>query len=217
MPPSLKANSGSKGDSSQVQVQVQEISRDPDQDLEQDQVDHVNPPEEEGGLASEDDEDPVLQQGDPDLSQLVLTEKEQQDFDSFNEASTSSQIKKGKTPLCKVSQENTKFYSQAQQAIRQPDTISSSQANAQAPILARNEAGSQHQLPQLTSAQPKVVDPAVDQAPAQGPANFPLILPQRQQLPVVVGHRDRDPFAEDEDSFSIDLDNEAALGEKQAR
>ena len=49
----FKANSGSKGDSSQDQAQ--EISR--DRDLEQDQVEHGSP-EEEGELASED-EDPA--------------------------------------------------------------------------------------------------------------------------------------------------------------
>ena len=42
------------------------------------------PEGEEGELASEE-EDP--DQGDPNLSQLVLTEEEQRDFDSFNEAS----------------------------------------------------------------------------------------------------------------------------------
>ena len=42
----LKANSASKGDYSQDQAQ--EISGDPGQGLEQDQVDQVDPPEEEG-------------------------------------------------------------------------------------------------------------------------------------------------------------------------
>ena len=51
------------------QDQAQEISQDPDQDLEQDQVE---PPEEEGELAFED-EDTVLHQGNPNVSQLILT------------------------------------------------------------------------------------------------------------------------------------------------
>ena len=72
----------------------------------------------------------------------------------------------------------------------------------------------QHQPSQSASVQPKVADPAVDQAPARSSANSPLILNQRRQLPAVVRHRDRDPFAEDEDSFSIDLDNEVVLREK---
>ena len=56
----------------------------------------------------------------------------------------------------------------------------------------------------------------MDQAPAQDPANFFLvILPQRRQLPAVLRHRDLDPFADDDDSFSIDFDNDAVLREKQ--
>ena len=66
-----QANSGSMGDSSQGQAQ--EISRHRGQDLEQDQVDQVDPPEEEGELASED-EDPDLHQGDPNLSLSVGTD-----------------------------------------------------------------------------------------------------------------------------------------------
>ena len=87
----FKNNSGSKGDLSQDQGQ--EISEDLDQDQEQDHM--VSPEGEEGELASKE-EDPDLNQGDPNLSQLVITEEEQQDFDSFNEASMSSQSKKGK-------------------------------------------------------------------------------------------------------------------------
>ena len=82
----FKANYGSKRGSSQDQAP--EISRDQDQELEQtpspDQADHVDPQEwEEGELASEE-EDPDLHQGDPNLSQLVLTGEKQRDFDSFN-------------------------------------------------------------------------------------------------------------------------------------
>ena len=75
----------------------------------------------------------------------------------------------------------------------------------------------QHQPSQSASVQPKVADPAVDHAPAQSSDNSLLILNQRRHLPAVVRHQDRDPFAEDEDSFSIDLDNEVVLREKLAR
>ena len=124
----FKANYGSKRGSSQDQAP--EISRDQDQQLEQtpspDQVDHVDPQEwEEGELASEEDE-----------------------------AVTSSDRKKGKTTLWKVSQEKTKFYSQAQQANHQSGSTYSSQSQLQAKtqntILTRNEAGSQP--PQLAQA-----------------------------------------------------------------
>ena len=94
----FKANTGSKGDSSQDQAH--DISQDQDQDLEQDpspgQVDHVDPPEGEEIQGASEEYDPDLHQGDPNLSQLVLTEEEQRDFYYFNEASTSSQSKKGK-------------------------------------------------------------------------------------------------------------------------
>ena len=89
----FNASSGSKGDASHDQAPT--ISQDPDRESERDQRD---PPVEEEGLFSEDD-DPDLHHGDPNLSQLVLTEEEQQDFDSFDETSealTSSQTKKGK-------------------------------------------------------------------------------------------------------------------------
>ena len=148
----LKANSsGSKGESSQDQAY--KISRDQDQELEQDPspslVDHVNPPEGEEGELTSEKEDPDLHQRNPNLSQLVLTEEELRDFDSFNEASTNFHSKKGKTRLWKVSQENTKFYSQAQQANHRSDSMYSSmqsqlQAKKQTTILTNNEAGSQY-------------------------------------------------------------------------
>ena len=68
---------------------------------------------EEGQLLS-GEEDSDLHQGDPNLTQPVMTEEEQRDYDSFALASPSVQYKKGKTPLWKVSQENPQFYSQAQ-------------------------------------------------------------------------------------------------------
>ena len=137
--------------------------------------------------------------------------------------------REGKPLFWTVSQENSKFYSQAQQAQHQTDssyTIQAqplkSQAKAQAPVQAQNEVGIQHQPPQFAQAQaqtqPQVaVDQAVDQAPAQGPAPFPVQSPQRRQLPVVVPHRDMDPFTEEDDSFSIDLENGPILREKEAR
>ena len=82
----------------------------------------MDPPEgEEGELASEE-EDPDLHQGDPNLSQLVLNRR----------ASTSSQSKKGKTLLWNISQENTKFYAQAQQANHQSDLTYASQSHLKA-------------------------------------------------------------------------------------
>ena len=68
-------------------------------------------------------------EGIPNLTQLVLTEEEQRDFESFALASrsVSQKGKKGKPPLWKVSPENPKFYSQAQQIQHQTDSIYTSQ------------------------------------------------------------------------------------------
>ena len=81
----------------------------------------------------------------------------------------------------------------------------------QAPV-SNSEAG--FQPSHLASGQPNVIGPAVDQS--QGPASFPLILPLCRLPTVFVRHGYRDSLAEDEDNFSIDLDNEAVLREKQS-
>ena len=89
---------------SQSNPKGKEPSRDkePSQDLE------------DSSEGEEDHEDPQLDQGNPDLDQLMLTAEEQCDLDSFDLASPSVSLPRGKTPLWKVSQENPKFYSQAQ-------------------------------------------------------------------------------------------------------
>ena len=47
-------------------------------------MEQVDPLErEEGELLASEEEDPNLHQGDPSLTQLVMTEEEQQDLDSF--------------------------------------------------------------------------------------------------------------------------------------
>ena len=67
----FNANSGSKGGTSQDQAP--RISRDPDLESGRDQADQMDPPVEEEGLFSED-EDRDLHRGDPNLPQLLLTE-----------------------------------------------------------------------------------------------------------------------------------------------
>ena len=81
---------------------------------------------------------PDLYHGDPNLSQFLITEEEQREFDSFNdhnEDAMSLQYKKGKTPLWKVSQENTKFYSKAQTKRHSEPTSQTVQANDHFPVL----------------------------------------------------------------------------------
>ena len=53
--------------------------------------------------------------GDPHLENLMMTEEEQRDFETFTLASPNA--RRGKTSW-KASQENTKFYFQAQQALQ---------------------------------------------------------------------------------------------------
>ena len=93
----------------------------------------------EGELASEG-EDPELDQGDPYLDQLMLTEEEEKDFESFTLASL--RVKRG-TALWKVSQENLKFYFQARQAQRQPQAQVDIQAQAEPTQLPQAQAQAQ--------------------------------------------------------------------------
>ena len=141
--------------------------------------------------------------GDPQLENLVMTEEEQRDFETFTLASLNA--RRGKTSW-KASQENTKFYSQAQQARHQSESLAS-----EARSLGSVDQGQGQAQPLLVQAQ----------APAQGqPAGqdrFPVLLPQGQgrPLPVLARRDDLDSLFED-DNFSLDLDNEANLREKQA-
>ena len=60
----------------------------------------MDPSEGEEGELAIDEEDPGLHRGDPNLTQLVLTEMEQRDFESFALASPSvSQKGKKRKPL----------------------------------------------------------------------------------------------------------------------
>ena len=90
----FKSDSGGKGESSQDQTH--EISREGEPSPY-----HVNPSEREEGELVSDEEDPNLDRGDPNLTQLLLAEEEQRDFESFTLASpiVSQKGKKGKVPF----------------------------------------------------------------------------------------------------------------------
>ena len=60
--------------------------------------------------------------GDPQLENLMMTEEEQRDFETFTLASPNA--RRGKTSW-KATQENTKFYSQAQQARPRSESLAS--------------------------------------------------------------------------------------------
>ena len=187
----LKSSSGGQGDSETTQNVPSE--KDPS-----DHDDHS----EGRDLASV--EELSKAPGDPQLENLVMTEEEQRDFETFTLASPNA--RRGKTSW-KASQENTKFYSQAQQARHQSESLAS-----QARSLGSVDQGQGQAQPLLVQAQA----PAQSQPAGQG--QFPALLPQGQgrPLPVLARRDDLDSLFEDE-NFSLDLDNEAALREKQAR
>ena len=142
--------------------------------------------------------------GDPQLENLMMTEEKQRDFETFTLASQNA--RRGKASW-KASQENTKFYSQAQHAHHRSESLAS-----QACSVSSAEQGQGQAKPLLDQAQARAqVQPA-------GQDQFPVLLPQGQvrPLPVLACRGDLDFLFEDK-NFSLDLDNEAALREKQAR
>ena len=125
--------------------------------------------------------------GDPKLENLMMTEEEERDFDTFTLASPNAH--RGKTSW-KASQENTKFYSQAQQARHQSKSLAS-----QVRSLGSVEKGQGQ------------AQPLLDQAPAQpaGQDQFPVLLPQGQgwPLPVLARRGNLDSLFEDENVSSL--------------
>ena len=101
----LKSSSGGQGDS--------ESTQNVPSNREKDHSDHDDHSE---GRDSASVEDLSEAPGDPKLENLMMTEEEEMDFETFTLASLNA--RRGKTSW-KASQENTKFYSQAQQARHQ--------------------------------------------------------------------------------------------------
>ena len=139
--------------------------------------------------------------GDPQLENLIMGE--QRDFETFTLASPNAC--RGKTSW-KASQENTKFYSQAQQARPRSESLAS-----QARSLGSVDQGQGQAQPLL------VQDQATAHIQPEGQGQFPVLLPRGQGRPLLILARrsDLESLFEDE-NFSLDLDNEAALREKQA-
>ena len=116
----------------------------------------------------------------------MMTEEEQRDFETFTLASLIAH--RGKTSW-KASQENTNFYSQAQQARHRSESLAS-----QARSLGSVDQGQGQAQPLLDQAQaPAQVQPA-------GQDQFPVVLPQGQgrTLPVLARRGDLDSLFEDE-------------------
>ena len=146
----------------------------------------------------------------PTLEQLKMSEEEQREYYAFSHASVSVPTS-SKRPWralgdLKVSQPQPQDISSVRQA--------HPQAVAKAQLV--KSAHSDQRSVQLQSDQRQV-----QLCEPQDQANFPVLAPQgqghRQGLgrPVVAGRDDLDSLFNEE--FSVDLDNEAVLKEKQAR
>ena len=141
----------------------------------------------------------------PILDNLKMSEEEQRDYDAFSLASVSVPV--SKRPW--RAQEDSKVSKPQPQ-----DVFITSQARPQAVAKAQSVRSTQsdQRSVQLRSVQDQVVSQA----------HFPVLVSQgqgqRQGLgrPVVVQRDDIDSLFNEEE-FSIDLDNEAVLKEKQAR
>ena len=195
----LKSSSGGQGESESAQNVASDQEKEP--------LDHDDHSE-GGDLASV--EDPTENPGDPKLENILMTEEGERDFETF--ALASPNVTKRKTSW-RASQENTKFYSQAQQVHHQDDSFTSQAWPIDSQALARDQVDQvQGQAqPLLNEAQASAQDQPVSQA------QFPVLLPQGQgrPLPGLVRHGELDSLHEDE-NFSLDLDNEATLREKRA-
>ena len=176
MPPSLSLALGCQGESESTQNVASDKEKEPS-----DHDDHS----EGGDLASVEDPDEIP--GDPKFENLMMTEEEERDFETFVLASPN--VSKRKTSW-RASQENTKFYSQAQQVHHQDDSFTSQARSVDSQALARDQVDQvQGQAqPLLDQAQASAQDQPVSQA------QFPILLPQGQGrlLPVFVRCGDLD-------------------------
>ena len=121
----LKSSSAGQGESESTQNVTSDLEKEPS--------DHDDRSE-GGDLASV--EDPVEIPGDPKVERLMMTGEKERDFETF--ALASPNIPKRKTSW-RASQENTKFYSQAQQVHRQDDSFVSQAQSLDSKALARDQ------------------------------------------------------------------------------
>ena len=195
----LKPSSGGQGDAVSTQNVASDIEKEPS----------VHDNRSERGYSASD-EDPIVTPGDPKLENPMMTEEEEKDFETFVLASP--MVSKRESSW-RASKENTKFYSQAQ-VHHQNDSFTSQARPLVSQALARDqvEQAQGQAQPLLDRAQASVQDQPVSQA------QFPVLLAQGQGRPppVLIRCGDLDSLY-GEENFSFDLDNEAALREKQAR
>ena len=208
----FNTNSGGQGNNSNEDTVPKQSFSEPTVDVASDDDNDNSPqrgPEDKSeGEFSEGEADPT-DTGLPTLEQLKMSKEEQQDYDAFSLASVSVP----KRPW-RVMGDSRSSQSQP------PDNANVSQARPQAIAKAQSI--------KSTSSDQRSVQHHSDQTQVQlhapqDQANFPVLVPQGQVQgqrpvlgrPVVVRRDDLDSLLDKE--FSVDLDNEAVLKEKQAR
>ena len=209
----FNTNSGGQGNNSNEDTVPKQRFSEPTVDVASDDDNDNSPqrgPEDQSeGEVTEGEADPT-DTGLPTLEQLKMSKEDQQDYDAFSLASVSVP----KRPW-RVMGDSRSSQSQP------PDNANVSQARPQAIAKAQSI--------KSTSSDQRSVQHHSDQRQVQlrapqDQANFPVLVPQGQvqgqrpvQLgrPVVVRRDDLDSLLDEK--FSVDLDNEAVLKEKQAR
>ena len=208
----FNTNSGGQGNNSNEDTVPKQRFSEPTVNVASDDDNDNSPqrgPEDQSeGEVTEGETDPT-DTGLPTLEQLKMSKEEQQDYDAFSLASVSVP----KRPW-RVMGDSRSSQSQP------PDNANVSQARPQAIAKAQSI--------KSTSSDRRSVQHHSDQRQVQlrapqDQANFPVLVPQGQVQgqrpvlgrPVVVRRDDIDSLLGEE--FSVDLDNEAVLKEKQAR
>ena len=205
----FNTNSGGQRNDPQEDTVPKQVYSEPTVDVASDDDNenspHRGPQDQSEGEISDGEADPV-DSGLPTLEQLKMSKEEQQDYDAFSLASVSVPTR----PWRAMGDSRS---SQSQP----PDNANVSQARPQAIAQAQSikSSSSDQRSVQLHADQRQVQLRA-----PQDQANFPVLVPQGQgHRPVlgrpVVRRDDLDSLLEEE--FSVDLDNEAVLKEKQAR
>ena len=205
----FNTNSGGQGNNSKEDTIPKQVLSEPTVDVASDDdienSPHWGPEDQSEGEITEGEADPA-DSGLPTLEQLKMSKEEQQDYDAFSLASVS-------VPTRPWRAMGDSRASQSQP----PDNANVSQARPQAIAKAQSIKSSSSEQ---RSVQHHADQRQVQLRAPQDQANFPVLVPQGQgQRPVlgrpVVRRDDLDSFLDEE--FSVDLDNEAVLKEKQAR
>ena len=205
----FNTNSGGQGNNSKEDTIPKQVLSEPTVDVASDDdienSPHRGPEDQSEGEITEGEADPAGS-GLPTLEQLKMSKEEQQDYDAFSLASVS-------VPTRPWRAMGDSRASQSQP----PDNANVSQARPQAIAKAQSIKSSSSEQ---RSVQHHTDQRQVHLRAPQDQANFPVLVPQGQgQRPVlgrpVVRRDDLDSLLDEE--FSVDLDNEAVLKEKQAR